>query len=105
MSEPFRDDAGALGERVAQLEASNAGLRAEIARVRESVAPPSPLRRLRAPALVLALGLALAALNTARLVKVLRGPPAPALPHSTAVGSREEPTRVPRLASRAGPGS
>ncbi|HRH00433.1 MAG TPA: hypothetical protein PLR99_29515 [Polyangiaceae bacterium] len=75
MSEPFRDDAGALGERVAQLEASNAALRAEIARVRASVAPPSPLRRLRAPALVLALGLALAALNTVRLVQILARPP------------------------------
>ncbi|MBK6465322.1 MAG: hypothetical protein IPF92_30610 [Myxococcales bacterium] len=73
MSDAFRDDDGALRERVAALEEKNAALRAEIERIRASIRPPaSSLRRLRAPALVAALVLALLVVNTVRLSVLFR---------------------------------
>lgn len=73
MSDAFRDDDGALRERVAALAEGNAALRAEIERIRASIRPPaSSLRRLRAPVLVATLVLALVAVNTVRLAQLFR---------------------------------
>jgi len=64
VNEPFRANQESLAERASHLERENSGLRAEIVRIRASVAPPgvwSRALRIRGSFLLLALALALQA--------------------------------------------
>lgn len=62
MNDPFRANQESLQERAVHLERENAGLRAEIARIRASVAAPRSWARalhIRGPFVLLALAVAL----------------------------------------------
>ncbi len=80
MNEPFRANQESLAERASHLERENAALRAEIVRIRASVAPPeawSRALRVRGPFLILAIAIALQAgwyVRTFCVIRVARMP-------------------------------